>query len=154
MKKLALDRLHRRNGSDYPPPFDEPVRLRSRCALGDAAALTAFGVNILDLPAGAWSSQRHWHSKEDEFVWVLEGEVVLVTDEGEEMFRAGDCVGFMAGEPNGHHFQNRSDRPARLLEVGSRDAADVTEYPDIDMRWSGPAPAHKDGTPYALAEGN
>ena len=148
MKKIAIAALPRRFGSGYPAPFDEPVRQRSRCALGEAAGLTDFGVNVLQLPPGVWSSQRHWHSREDEFVWVLEGEVVLVTDDGEEILRAGECAGFKGGEANGHHFQNRSDRPALLLEVGSRHDDDVTDYSDIDMRWSGPRPTHKDGRPY------
>jgi uncharacterized cupin superfamily protein len=148
MKKISIDHLRAREGSDYPAPFDEPCRRRRRRALGDAAGLTDFGVNLMQLEPGAWSSQRHWHSKEDEFVWVLEGQVVLVSNEGEETFSAGDCAGFKAGERNGHHFQNRTDKPVRLLEVGSRHHDDVTEYPDIDMRWGGPSPAHKDGRPY------
>jgi uncharacterized cupin superfamily protein len=148
VKKISIQALEQRVGSGYPAPFDAPCRQRVRRALGDAAGLTDFGVNVLELPPGAWSSQRHWHSKEDEFVWVLEGEVVLVTDQGEEIFRAGDCVGFEAGDANGHHFQNRSDKSVRLLEVGSRHQDDITEYPDIDMRWGGPKPTHKDGRPY------
>jgi uncharacterized cupin superfamily protein len=118
--------------------------------LGDAAGLTQFGVNLLHLPPSAWSSQRHWHSAEDEFVWVLEGEVVLVTEDGEEILRAGDCAGFKAGDPNGHHLQNRSNQPALILEVGSRRPdEDVAEYPDIDLRYSTAAgDMHKDGTPY------
>jgi uncharacterized cupin superfamily protein len=105
--------------------------------LGDAAALTQFGVNLLRLPPGAWSSQRHWHSAEDEFVWVVEGEVVLVTDEGEEVLRGGDCAGFKAGDANGHHLQNRSNREATLLEIGGRQpGTDRVEYSDIDLKWS------------------
>jgi uncharacterized cupin superfamily protein len=148
MKKISIQNLKAREGSDYPAPFDAPCRHRSRRALGDAAGLTDFGVNVMLLAPGAWSSQRHWHSKEDEFVWVLEGQVVLVTNEGEEIFRAGDCAGFKAGERNGHHFQNRTEQPVRLLEIGSRHRDDVTEYPDIDMRWEGPTPTHQDGRPY------
>jgi uncharacterized cupin superfamily protein len=119
--------------------------------LGDAAGLSHFGVNLLRLPAGCWSSQRHWHSAEDEFVYVLAGEVVLVTDSGEETLRAGDCAGFKAGVKDGHHLQNRSDRDAVLLEVGSRRAAeDEGEYPDIGMRFlKGDAGyVRMDGTPY------
>jgi uncharacterized cupin superfamily protein len=139
-----------RAGSDYPAPFDEPCRQRLRQALGDVAGLTDFGVNRLELPAGAWSSQRHWHSAEDEFVWVLEGEVVLVTERGEEPLRAGDCAGFKAGVADGHHLQNRSGRAAVVLEIGSRrPVTDVVDYPDIDLRWT-PAigTTRKDGTPY------
>jgi uncharacterized cupin superfamily protein len=148
MKKILIESIQPRVGSGYPAPFDEPCRHRVRRALGDTAGLTDFGVNVLELPPGSWSSQRHWHSKEDEFVWVLEGEVVLVTGQGEEIFRAGDCAGFKAGDPDGHQFQNRSGKRVKLLEVGSRHQDDVAEYPDIDMRWGGPTPTHKDGRPY------
>ena len=103
--------------------------------LGAAAGLTHFGVNLVTLAPGVWSSQRHWHEKEDEFVWVLQGDVVLITDAGEELLRAGDCVGFKAGEHDGHHIQNRSTRDALLLVVGSRDNEDWGEYSDIDMKF-------------------
>ncbi len=89
-KRIDLSRVPVTTGSDYPPPFDAPCAARSRQALGDAAGLTDFGVNRMRLPPGAWSSQRHWHSLEDEFVFVLEGEVVLVTDAGEELLRTGE----------------------------------------------------------------
>lgn len=120
-----------------------------RHALGDVAGLTQFGVNLLRLPPGVWSSQRHWHSREDEFVWVLEGEVVLITDRGEELLRAGDCAGFKAGVADGHHLQNRSNREALLLEVGTRcPAEDDVDYPDIDLRWGTQGQLHKDGSKY------
>ena len=120
-----------------------------RQALGDAAGLTDFGVNLLQLPPGAWSSQRHWHSQEDEFTWVLAGEVVLITDAGEEVLRAGDCAGFKAGIADGHHLQNRSNAPATVLEIGSRrPAEDVCSYSDIDMHWGPEGITHKNGTPY------
>jgi uncharacterized cupin superfamily protein len=142
------------SGSRYPPPFDEPCRRRTWLRLGDAAGLTQFGVNLVRLEPGAWSSQRHWHSHEDEFVHVLEGEPVLVTDKGEEPMRAGDCAGFKAGERDGHCFQNRSEKDVLLLVVGSRNDEDHGEYSDIDMeftagRYSGKGGyRHKDGTPY------
>src|SRR5580698_11330660 len=107
-------------GSRYPAPFDVPCAARTRQRLGDAAGLTDFGVNLLRLPPGVWSSQRHWHTAEDEFLYVLEGEVVLVTDAGEEVLRAGDCAGFKAGEPDGHHVQNRSGTDTVILEIGTR----------------------------------
>jgi uncharacterized cupin superfamily protein len=136
-------------GSAYPAAFDAPCRERVRQALGDAAKLTDFGVNLLLLPPGAWSSQRHWHSVEDEFIWVLHGEVVLVTDQHEEMLRGGECAGFKAGSPDGHHLQNRSGRPAAILEVGSRRPdTDCVDYPDVDLRWTPNGFTHKDGTPY------
>jgi uncharacterized cupin superfamily protein len=120
-------------GTLYPQPFDRPCRTRERRKLGDAAGLTQFGVNLLRLPPGAWSSQRHWHAASDEFVYVVSGEIVLVSDGGEEVLRAGDAAGFKAGDPNGHCLQNRSDSDACVLEVGTRVPADVGYYPDIDM---------------------
>ena len=118
---------------------------------GAAAGLTQFGVNLLRLPPGAWSSQRHWHSAEDEFVYVLEGEVVLVTDDGEEVLRAGDCVGFPAGDANAHHLQNRGAAEVVLLEVGSRRPdSDAVDYPDIDLKLDAGDRGyrHRDGTRY------
>jgi uncharacterized cupin superfamily protein len=137
-------------GTSYPAPFDEPCKHRERKRLGDAAGLRKFGVNLLRLPPGAWSSQRHWHTAEDEFVFVVSGEVVLVTNEGEELLRAGDTAGFPANEANGHHLQNRSEQEAVLLEVGSRDEADSTTYSDIDMAIPVGASeyTHKDGTAF------
>jgi uncharacterized cupin superfamily protein len=150
MKKIDVAGTPTRSGSDYPPPYDEPCKARLRRALGDAAGLTDFGVNLQRLAPGAWSSQRHWHTAEDEFIYVLEGEVVLVTDGGEEILRGGDCAGFKAGIADGHHLQNRSGVEAVILEIGSRrPVADVVEYPDIDLRWSTTTgETHKDGTPY------
>jgi uncharacterized cupin superfamily protein len=122
-------------GSRYPTPYDEPCQARFRRRLGDAAGLTQFGVNITTLPPGCWSSQRHWHTAEDEFVFVLEGEVVLVTNAGEEILRAGSCAGFKAGAADGHQLQNRSDRDAVVLEIGTRRPEDdEVFYPDIDLR--------------------
>jgi uncharacterized cupin superfamily protein len=151
-KRIDLKEVPTHTGSRYPSPFDAPCATRARQRLGDAAGLNDFGVNLLRLPPGAWSSQRHWHSAEDEFVYVLEGELVLVTNSGEETLRPGDCAGFKAGLKDGHHLQNRSQREAVALEVGSRKAADDEgEYPDIDLRFlKGRAGfARKDGTPYA-----
>ena len=142
------------SGTRYPAPFDQPCRNRTWRRLGEAAGLTQFGVNLLRLAAGVWSSQRHWHSHEDEFVYVLQGEVVLVADEGEQILRAGDCAGFKAGVRNGHCLQNRSLQDAELLIVGSRIDEDHGEYSDIDMvftagRYSGKGTyRHKDGSPY------
>jgi len=118
--------------------------------LGAAAGLTDFGVNLMRLSPGAWSSQRHWHMVEDEFVFVVAGEVVLVTDSGEETLHAGDSAGFKAGVKDGHHLQNRSQQDAVILEVGSRREEDEGEYSDIDMRFVRREPgfAHKDGRPY------
>src|SRR5438270_13191025 len=135
MPKIDIENATVSAGSRYPAPFDEPCRDKRRWRLGDVAGLTQFGVNLLRLAPGAWSSQRHWHMTEDEFLWVVEGEVVLVTDAGEEVLRAGDCAGFKAGVPDGHHLQNRSGAEAVVLEVGTRDwQADRCDYPDIDMQ--------------------
>ena len=139
-------------GTYYPPPYDTPCLAREKRRLGDAAGLTQFGVNLLRLKPGVWSSQRHWHQAQDEFVYVLDGEVVLVTDAGEEILKAGDCAGFKAGEPQGHHLQNRSTRDALVLEVGTRNAIDNVAYPGLDLAYPpGGMPAlytHRDGTPY------
>lgn len=121
------------SGTGYPAPFDQPCRLRKWRRLGEAAGLTQFGVNLLRLAPGVWSSQRHWHSHEDEFVYVLQGHVVLVTDRGEQTLGAGDCAGFKAGVRDGHCLQNRSQQDAELLVVGSRNDQDHGEYPDIDL---------------------
>jgi uncharacterized cupin superfamily protein len=151
MPKIEIGSIPVREGSRYPPPFDQPCRHRKRSPLGDAAGLTQFGVNLLRMPPGTWSSQRHWHTAEDEFIWVLEGEVVLVTDAGEQLLRAGDCAGFAAGVTDGHHLQNRSDRDAVILEVGSRrPSEDGCDYPDIDMVIDPGSESyrHRDGRPY------
>jgi uncharacterized cupin superfamily protein len=151
MKKIDAANLPVQSGSGYPSPLDQPCAGRQRTRLGDAAGLTQFGVNLLRLPAGAWSSQRHWHSVEDEFTYVLEGEVVLVTDEGEEVLRAGDCAGFRAGDANGHHFQNRSDADVVLLDIGSRrPEADAVDYPGLDLILAAGDRMyrHRDGSPY------
>jgi uncharacterized cupin superfamily protein len=151
-KRIDVAELEPVVGTLYPPPFDAPCRGRERTKLGDAAGLSQFGVNLLRLPPGAWSSQRHWHTGEDEFVYVLSGEVVLVTDGGEEVLGAGDAAGFPAQDTNGHCLQNRSDRDAQVLEIGTRVAGDVGYYSDIDMvAPAGGKPAvytRRDGTPY------
>jgi uncharacterized cupin superfamily protein len=116
--------------------------------------LTLFGVNLTVIEPGAWSSQRHWHSHEDEFVWVVEGELTLVTDAGEEILRPGDCAAFKRGDPDGHHLINKSGRPAKVLEIGNSDPKDRCVYSDIDMV-AEPGVAHfsrRDGTPYPLAD--
>ena len=135
-------------GSGYPAPFDAPCLDRKRVRLGAAAGLSQFGVNLLHLQPGTWSSQRHWHAREDEFVYVLAGEVVLVTNAGETVLRAGDCAGFPHGVADGHHLQNRGTEVAVVLEVGTDDKQDVAEYPDVDLRATPDGYVHRDGTPY------
>jgi uncharacterized cupin superfamily protein len=157
MPKIDIDAAPERNGTAYPPPFDAPCRERRRRRLGNAAGLTQFGVNRLVLPPGGWSSQRHWHTAEDEFVWVVSGEVVLIDNEGETVLRAGDCAGFPKGVADGHHLVNRSSEPAVILEVGGRNPdQDAVDYPDIDLMIAGSgdtAYRHKDGTPYDTSAG-
>jgi len=143
-------------GTLYPSPFDQPCRDRRRTRLADAAGLTQYGVNLVRLGPGAWSSQRHWHIAQDEFVYVLSGEVTLVTDAGAETLRAGDCAGFKAGDENGHHFQNRSNAEVTFLEMGTRLPGDGAFYSDIDMKVSADDPPatyrHRDGTAYPKQE--
>lgn len=156
MPKVDFDQVRSHEGSSYPPPFDEPCRGRKAWRLGDAGGLTQFGVNLMRLAPGAWSSQRHWHASEDELVYVLEGEVVLVEDDGETILRVGDVAAWPAGLRNGHHLQNRAETEAVFLAVGSRSDDDHGEYSDIDLvfgkgRYTGEKSRvyrHKDGTPY------
>jgi uncharacterized cupin superfamily protein len=149
MGKIDKSSVPRRTGSAYPAPYDQPCRERVRQALGEAVNLADFGVNLLSLAPGSWSSQCHWHSAEDEFIWVLEGEVVLVADGAEQILRSGDCAGFKAGVADAHHLQNRSASAALVLEIGSRrPQTDCAEYPDIDLRWTPDGYTRKDGTPY------
>lgn len=148
-KRIEAAALKAILGTDYPPPFDQPCLSRERRRLGDVAGLTQFGVNLLRLPPSTWSSQRHWETKSDEFVYVLSGEVVLVTDAGEEVLRPGDAAGFRAGDPDGHCLQNRSALDALLIEIGSRFDDDAAYYSDIDMKvLAGGEYVHLDGTPY------
>jgi len=150
MPKLDLSTIALRTGSGYPAPFDAICTGRSRQALGDAGGLTQFGVNLLQLAPGTASSQRHWHTHEDEFVFVVAGTVVLVTDDGEQVLHAGDCAAFPAGVPDGHQIINRGSEPAVCLEVGSRIPSDGARYPDIDLIYDGSTESytHRDGTPY------
>jgi uncharacterized cupin superfamily protein len=126
---------------------------REKRALGDAVGLTKIGINLTTLPPGKESSMRHFHTREDEFVFVVEGEVMLRSDEGEQLLTAGMCAGFPAGVKNGHQLVNRSNKPARYLEISNRDSADAAEYPDVDLAYAKkPDGSHmftrKDGTPF------
>jgi uncharacterized cupin superfamily protein len=144
--------LSPRVGSGYPSPLEKPCRTRAKTVLGDQVGLSQFGVNLLVLQPGNWSAQRHWHENEDEFIYILEGEVTLVTDEGETVLQAGEVAGFPAGQPNGHHLVNKSSGIVRVLEVGTRAQNDTASYPDVDLmavsengkyRFT-----HKNGEPY------
>jgi uncharacterized cupin superfamily protein len=144
--------LDPRIGSAYPSPYDEPCRLREKRALGDAFGLTNFGVNLVRVPPGCMSAQRHWHTHQDELIYVIDGELVLVTDAGEQALKPGMTAGFPAGNPDGHMLVNRSGRDAVYLEVGDRTAGDEVDYPDIDMalrQVDGQRRfVRKDGTPF------
>jgi uncharacterized cupin superfamily protein len=152
MKKIELATVPAQAGSNYPRPFDAVCSGQSSQRLARAAGLTRFGVNLTVIEPGAWSSQRHWHSHEDEFVWVLDGELTLVTDSGDEILRAGDCAAFRQGDPDGHHLVNKSGRPATVLEIGNSAPRDRCTYPDIDMVADERGYAHRDGTPYPSRE--
>jgi uncharacterized cupin superfamily protein len=153
MPKIDIAALPVSRGSNYPEPFRAAVEGRSRRRLGDAVGLDQFGVNLCRLAPGAASSQRHWHEAEDELVYVLEGEVVLIEDGGETVLRAGDAAGWKAGVAAGHCLVNRSDRDAVVLEVGSRKARERVAYPGIDLKLERDDGRgrylHADGRPYA-----
>jgi uncharacterized cupin superfamily protein len=142
-----------RTSSAYPTEeFRKVTAGRAKRALGDALGLTTFGVNLTRLDPGAASALRHWHRRQDEFVFILDGEVTLVTDAGEQVLGAGMCAGFPGGVPDGHHLVNRSDAPATYLEVGDRLPGDAANYPDVDLHVrstsAGWRYTRKDGRPY------
>ena len=153
-KPPALDPadVPEQRGSGYPEPFRSRMGDRAKRRLGDALGLTRFGVNLVTLAPGAQSALRHWHTLEDEFVWVLEGEVALVTDAGEQVLHAGQCAGYPGGKRDAHHMVNRGTVPARYLEIGSRIDGDNAFYPDDDLMWveteDGVHAASKDGRRY------
>lgn len=150
MPKIDVDSVPARLGCPYPAPLHEPCAGRVRRRLGDAGGLKDFGVNLMTLPPGGWSSQRHHHSHEDEFVFLLQGELTLVEDGGETVLHAGDCAAFPKNTGNGHHLINRSSAAAVYLEVGSRNPDDLTICSDVDIMSSNADGrfVHKDGTPY------
>ena len=150
MKKISLSSVPVERGSSYPSPFDRPCRDQASQRLGRSQGLTLFGVNLTMIPPGGWSSQRHWHSHEDEFIWMVDGELTLVSDTGEEILRPGDCAAFKAGNPDGHHLINKSANPATVLEIGNSDPRDRCTYSDIDMVAEPGVHgySHRDGSPY------
>lgn len=153
MPKIDIASIKTEIGTGYPDPFHLPVAGRARKRLGNAAGLDQFGVNLTRIPPGEQSSQRHWHQSEDEFVYVLEGEVVLRSDAGEQLLRAGMCAGFPAGSSDGHQLINRGTAPALYLEMSNRDPADTGHYSDseVDLVWNPPQARGKftrrDGSP-------
>jgi uncharacterized cupin superfamily protein len=152
MPKIDIAKATVRTTTVYPAEFQHVVRGREKTVLGDVAGLTQFGVNCTRLKPGTASALRHWHQNEDEFVYVLEGELVLIENEGETLLKPGDAAGFKAGVPNGHHLINRSDRDAVYLEIGTRAESDRAQYPDVDLdlvRHGGKMLlTHKSGDPY------
>jgi uncharacterized cupin superfamily protein len=152
MPKIDISAVPVRTGSIYPQPFQHVVDGREKMALGNAAGLTQFGVNLTRLKPGAMSALRHWHEQEDEFVYILEGEAVLVEDQGETALKAGDAAGFKAGVANGHQLVNRSTGDVLYLEIGTRARDERAHYPDDDLALmrdsSGVRLTHKSGEPY------
>lgn len=123
----------RTGASSYPPPHDEKVNGRSTWMITQQYGLSQFGVNRVEILPGAWSTQRHWHTKNDEAVILISGELVVVSDEGEEVLKPGDCICFKAGVQNAHHLQNRGSEPAVFYDIGGRDTWDVSHFPDIGL---------------------
>ena len=152
MPKIDIPNLSADTTKPYPEPFRQVLEGRARRRLGNAVGLTQFGVNLTTLRPGAWSSQRHWHEREDEMIYMLEGEVVLCEDGGEIVLKPGDAAGWKANGGNGHCLINRSDRDAVFLEIGTRAPTDRVVYSDIDMRLERDASErrylHKSGEPY------
>ena len=150
-KKIDIAEIPPKIGTLYPPPHHRNTRERQKKALGDAAGLTQFGVNLTTLPPGTWSALPHWHEREDEFVYVSSGHPTLVSGDHEETLSPGDCVGFKAGEEIGHCLQNRSDGDVVILEIGSRMQGERAFYPGLDLMADAASPNsydHLDGTPY------
>lgn len=149
MPKLDLDAIPQTNVNGYPAPYDREVQGRWYRRLAPPAGLTLMGASHVTLEPGAWSSQRHWHSGQDELLVMLEGEAVLVEDQGETVVRPGDVLAWPAGVRNGHQLQNRSATSCVFVAVsaGSREA-DSGEYPDIDMMFDAAGYARKDGSRY------
>jgi uncharacterized cupin superfamily protein len=135
MPKLDLAQVPFQTGSTYPEPYATEMGDRGRYPLGEAGGLTQFGANLMVLQPGSKSSLRHWHETEDEFVTVIEGTLVLVQDDGETLMQPGDFAAFKAGDRNGHHFINQTDKEARFLVIGTKVARDVCTYSDVDLRY-------------------
>lgn len=134
--KLAVLRamdVAARTGTIYPSAYAGPLQGRAKRALGDPFGLSQFGVNLTTLAPGAASSERHWHRVEDEFIYVLDGEITLVDDDGEHLLTPGMCAGFKANVPNGHKLVNRTKADAAYLEIGTRSSEETATYPDVDM---------------------
>ncbi|HKF12618.1 MAG TPA: cupin domain-containing protein [Xanthobacteraceae bacterium] len=157
MPKIDIAKASVRTRSVYPDPWGAVTQGREKTALGDVAGLTQFGVNLTRLKPGAASALRHWHETEDEFVYVLEGEIVLIEDGGTTVLRPGDAAGFKADLSNGHHLVNKSQRDALYLEVGTRAKRERAHYSDVDLVYdrdeSGFRFSRRSGEPYPKSGG-
>jgi len=152
MPKVDLESIMPNNTTGYPSPFDREVQERWKRRIGPVAGLTDFGVSQVTLKPGAWSSQRHWHDGEDEFLVMTAGEAVLVEDDGRTILKAGDCAAWPKGVTNGHHLINESDRDCSFIVIGGG-VGTGGGYSDIDMMFTaGGDYVHKDGTPYPAAK--
>jgi uncharacterized cupin superfamily protein len=152
MPKIDISKVPVRSGSVYPAAFKPPHEGRHKQALGDAGGLTQFGVNLTRIAAGSASALRHWHETEDEFIYMLDGELVLIENDGETVLKPGDAAAFKAGSGNAHRLINRTARDAVYLEVGTRAPTDHVHYPDDDLALvrddKGRRYLHKSGEPY------
>lgn len=154
MPKITLKNVPETSGTNYPAPFDTPCVHRRKKAIGDFGGLTQFGAHIITLPPGSWSSQRHWHSHEDELVYILKGTPLFIDDDSETRLSPGDFTAHPAGDGNGHHMKNDTDEDVSFLIIGTRNPkADSGHYPDIDLSIPANGTANrvftrKDGTPY------
>jgi uncharacterized cupin superfamily protein len=134
MPKIDIAKVPVEAATTYPDPYWQATVGREKQRLGNSIGLNQFGVNLVTLKPGAWSSQRHWHRNEDEFVYVLEGKITLVEDHGEVVLKPGDTAGWKANSRVGHCLINRTKQDARYIEVGTRASYETAVYPDIDMR--------------------
>ncbi len=148
MPKINIDNINWVTGTDYPSPFDKVVKGRARKRLGNEAGLNQFGVNLTKLEPGASSALRHWHENEDEFVYVIKGELTLIENSGSTLLSAGDAAAWKAADDNAHHLVNNSQADAIYIEIGTRAPQEITHYPDDDLSYNSEIGfTHKDGTP-------
>ncbi len=154
MPKINLNEVKETSGTTYPAPYDKPCIARRKKSIGDHGGLTQFGAHIITLPPNSWSSQRHWHSAEDELIMILEGYPTFIDDAGETELAPGNITAHPAGDRNGHHMQNRTENDVKFLIIGTRNPEeDAAQYPDIDLDLPANGTAnrvftHKNGTPY------
>jgi uncharacterized cupin superfamily protein len=153
MPKVDIAKVPVKSGSFYPAPFQTEHKGRHKQALGNVAGLTQFGINISRIETGQSSALRHWHEREDEFIYVVEGELTLIENDGEVVLKAGDAAGFKAGSGIAHKLENRSKKDAVYFEVGTRAKSERVHYPDVDLVMvrdaQGRRYTHKNGEPYS-----